>query len=304
MVGATATGKTALAEAMAHALDAAVVCCDSRQVFRELEIGTGKPSPSERATRPHHLFDALDLGQLPSAGWYARVAAQAREEVRSRGQLPLLVGGSGLYLRAASEGLAAEPPHDAGVRARVRAELEAEGPEALHRRLARLDPVTAARLAPGDRQRVARALEVAVASGKPLSWWHTHAAAAPGGESWVVIELVEDPARLRARIGERTRWMLDHGLVEETRALIAAGWGGRLRALRAIGYDEVVAMLDGGMTRELAETRINLRTAQLAKRQRTWFRRQVSATRLDATLGEQELRSRALAAISGAGHGR
>ena len=140
VVGATATGKTDLGEALAAALGGEVVCADSRQVFRELEIGTGKPTPAERAARPHHLFDALELGQRPSAGWYAKAVGAVCGAIHSRGRTPVLVGGSGLWLRAAQHGLSGEPPHDAQVRARIQAELERVGPEALHERLARRGP--------------------------------------------------------------------------------------------------------------------------------------------------------------------
>ena len=298
MVGATATGKTALAEELATDLDAEIVCCDSRQVFGELEIGTGKPTPAERRARSHHLFDALRLGQRASAGWFARAAAEARDAIRARGRVPLLVGGSGLYLRAAIQGLAGEPPHDPAARARVRAALAAEGPEALHRRLATLDPATAARLAPRDRQRIARALEVIETSGRPLSWWHAHTRPDAPVESWIVLELVERPERLRRRIAARTTWMFEHGLVDETARLAAAGRTEALRDLRAIGYDEALALLAGTLTREGAERAVNLRTAQLAKRQRTWFRHQIDALRIDAALGAPERRARAHEAIA------
>lgn len=288
VVGATASGKTELAESLAATLGAEIVCADSRQVFRELEIGTGKPTPEERAERPHQLFDALALGARASAGWYARACAAARQEIRARGRLPLLVGGSGLYLKAAREGLAGEPPHDPEVRPRLAAELDAHGPEALHARLAAVDPLTAARLAPRDRQRVTRALEVHEISGRPLSWWHAQPAAPLLDERWLVFELVVAPGELRTRITARTRWMFDHGLMEETRALMEAGRGQALRALRAVGYDEAMAVQEGSMSRADAETRTSARTAQLARRQRTWFRHQVQASRLDRS-GEADL---------------
>ena len=282
VVGATATGKTALGEALAERLGAEIVCADSRQVFRELEIGTGKPSPEERRLRPHHLFEALVLGDRASAGWYGRASAAARAEIRARGALPLLVGGSGLYLRAAAEGLAEEPPHDPQVRARLRAELDDHGPEALHARLAGVDPTAAERIAPRDRQRIVRALEVQETSGRPMSWWRARPHGTGSGESWRVIELTLDGEALDARIERRTRWMLENGLVEETRVIVDAGLGPALRSLRAVGYDEALAVLEGAIDREEAEARIRRRTRQLAKRQRTWFRHQVEAHRLDA----------------------
>jgi tRNA dimethylallyltransferase len=176
--------------------------------------------------------------------------------------------------------------------------MEAVGPEALHARLASLDPAAAGRVAPRDRQRITRALEVVESSGKPLSWWHAHAAATPAAEEWVHLELVAEPGTLREQIARRTRWMFDHGLVDETRGLVEAGHGEALRELRAVGYDEALALLAGSLSREEAERRTDQRTAQLAKRQRTWFRHQVEAVRLDpGALGEKGLLEAALAAL-------
>lgn len=282
VVGATATGKSDLGEALARALGGEVVCADARQVFRELERGTGKPAPSERAALPHHLFDALALEERPSAGWYARAAGEACEAVFARGRMPVLVGGSGLYLRALLEGLHPEPPHDTAVRARLRAELEERGAEALHARLARVDPATAARLAPRDRQRVTRALEVHETSGRPLSEWHAGGAREGLAADARLLEVACAPAALAGRIERRTAAMFAGGLVEETRALREAGRGEALARLRAIGYDEALALLDGTRTLAAAIEATNRRTRQLAKRQRTWFRHQVEAARLPA----------------------
>jgi tRNA dimethylallyltransferase len=280
VVGATATGKSALAESLAAILDAEIVCCDSRQVFAELEIGTGKPSPGERAERPHHLFEALSLGAHASAGWFARAAGEACLAIRARGRLPLLVGGSGLYLRALREGLSPIPPHDPAVRERLRAELASRGTEALHARLSAVDPATAGRVAARDRQRIVRALEVAESTGHPLSWWHARTPKRAAGDIWRVLEVVVEPAFLRERIAARTSAMFAHGLIEEVGGLIERGLAERLRALRAIGYDEALELLAGRLGRHEAEARVNVRTARLAKRQRTWFRHQVEATRL------------------------
>ena len=281
IVGATATGKTDLGEALAESLGGEVVCADSRQVFRQLEIGTGKPASAERAARPHHLFDALELGQRPSAGWYAKAVRTVCGAIHSRGRTPVLVGGSGLWLRAARHGLSAEPPHDAQVRARIQEELARGGPEALHARLALVDPATAARLKPRDRQRITRALEVHEGSGRPLSWWHERRGEPAVGGEWRVFELTFAPQTLDERIARRTRWMFESGLVEETQTLVAAGQEASLRALRAVGYDEVLELLAGRSDHPSAEARTNLRTRQLAQRQRTWFRHQVDAVRLD-----------------------
>ena len=285
VVGATATGKTDLGEALAESLGGEVVCADSRQVFRELEIGTGKPTPADRAARPHHLFDALELGQRPSAGWYANAVGAVCGAIHSRGRVPVLVGGSGLWLRAAQHGLSGEPPHDAEVRAQIQAELERIGPEALHERLALVDPVTAARLSPRDRQRITRALEVHEVSGRPLSWWHERQGEPAVAGEWRVFELTVGPVMLDERIARRTHWMFDSGLIEETHALVEAGNEAALRALRAVGYDEALDLLAGRLTRPAAEARTSLRTRQLAKRQRTWFRHQIEAVRLVSAEG-------------------
>lgn len=298
VVGATATGKTDLAEALADALGGEVVCADSRQVFRELLIGTGRPSAEQSAARPHHLFGALGLGGRPSAGWYAGAAGAACREIQARGRVPVLVGGSGLWLRAAQHGLSGEPPHDPEVRRRLQEECDRLGAEALHVRLARVDPATATRVGPRDRQRITRALEVHEASGRPLSWWHTRRGepAVPG--QWRVLELTVATGALDRRIARRTAWMLRSGLLEETRGLLEAGLEAPLRALRAVGYDEALEVLAGRLDRTGAAARIGLRTRQLAKRQRTWFRHQVEATRLDATdLGASEVLEAALRSL-------
>jgi tRNA dimethylallyltransferase len=286
IVGVTAAGKSALGEALAERLGGEVVCADSRQVFRELEIGTGKPRPDERAARPHHLFDALSLSPShtpgrASAGWYARAAASVCAAIHARSRVPVLVGGSGLYLKALQTGLSGEPPHAPEIRARLKRELEAGGPEALHRRLLELDPVTGARLEPRESQRITRALEVYEASGLPLSWWHGRPPRAPIEAEWRTLEITVVPRALAERIARRTRAMFEGGLVDEVRELVGAGLREPLRRLRAVGYDEALDLIEGRISRAEAEQRTNTRTRQLAKRQRTWFRHQVETVQID-----------------------
>lgn len=277
IVGETATGKTDVGEAVAAALGGEVVCADSRQVFAELDIGTGKPDAGSRAARPHHLFDALHLGTAASAGTYLRAAREVCAGIHARGRVPVLVGGSGLYLEAARRGIAAAPPADPARRRVLLAEAAREGSAALHRRLAAGDPETAARVAPGDAQRIIRALEVLQSSGRPLSWWHARPHA-PGIEGrWLSFRIGCPTPALRARIERRTEWMFAAGLIEETRALLAGEHADALRALRAIGYDEAAALLEGRLDRGAAEARTTLRTIQFAKRQRTWFRHRSDA---------------------------
>jgi tRNA dimethylallyltransferase len=279
VIGATATGKTAVAETLAERTGGEIVCADSRQVFRELEIGTGKPTPAERAARPHHLFEAwtLEREARPSAGWFAAAARDAIAGIHARGRLPIVVGGSGLYLRAAMSGLAAMPPADPAARERLDAEIEREGIAALHHRLERLDPETAARLKPRDRQRIVRALEVLESTGRPLTWWHAQQEGPRVEGQWALFELVIRPEALGRRIESRTRSMFEGGLIEETRKLIGRGLGPSLARLRAVGYDEAAALIEGALTRDAAESLTRRRTVQLAKRQRTWFRHQIVA---------------------------
>ena len=289
LVGATATGKTGLGEALAARIGGEILCADARQVFRELEIGTGKPTPGERAALPHHLFEWLSLGERPTAGGWARAAAEVCEGCFARGSRPLLVGGSGLYVEALQRGLHPEPPRDMAVRERLQRECETSGVEALHARLAALDPDAARTLKPRDRQRVLRALEVVEVSGHTLGWWREHARESPLAADWRAFQLVIEPALLRTRISERTEAMWRGGLLEETRALVAAGKEEPLRRLSAIGYDEALEVLAGRLAPEAAKQAISVRTAQLAKRQRTWFRHQLLATAIDASSSARAL---------------
>lgn len=283
IVGTTATGKTAVGEGLARRLGGEVVCADARQVFRELEIGTGKPTPAERAAIPHHLFDWLSLGERATAGGWARAAARVCEDCFARGQVPVLVGGSGLYLRALREGLHPEPPRDPRLRDSLERECAAVGPEAMHERLRARDPDAARALAPRDRQRILRALEIVESSGHTLGWWRERPREAPLAADWRAWETTCPPRVLSERIERRTREMWRSGLLEETRALVAAGLGPALAGLAAIGYDEALARLEGRLDALEAERRMNERTRQLAKRQRTWFRHQFEAIRLEAS---------------------
>lgn len=281
LAGATATGKTEVGEAVAKRVQGDVICADARQVFAELDVGTGKPTPTQRRSQPHHLFDWRRLGEPVSAGAWAREAASLCETLFASGRTPLLVGGSGLYLRALIEGLHGEPAHDLQVRAALEQELERLGVEAMHERLRAVDPAMAARLPVRDRQRILRALEVASATGRTLSQWHEAPRLPLLAAEFRVVEMVASPVSLSARIHARTREMFEAGLLAETRAILDSGAGPALRALRAIGYDEARLVLEGSLTLEAAVDRTQVRTRQLAKRQRTWFRHQLVSAPLD-----------------------
>jgi tRNA dimethylallyltransferase len=295
IVGATATGKTAVGEALAARLGGAVVCADARQVYRELEIATGKPTPEERAARPHHLFDRWGLGGRATAGGWARAAAAVCERCFAARVPPVLVGGSGLYLGALRRGLHPEPPRDEAVREALAREWRASGPEAMHARLAALDPGAAAALRVRDRQRVLRALEIVTVGGRPLRWWRERPLEPPLEADWRTLELVAPPDVLAARIDARARAMWGAGLPGEVRAIVAAGRGEALRSLRAIGYDEALAVLEGALGEDAALSRMALRTRQLAKRQRTWFRHQLPSETAELEPGGAEALAERLA---------
>jgi tRNA dimethylallyltransferase len=274
LVGATGTGKTAVSLALGRALGAEIVCGDSRQLFRGLDAGTGKATHAERASLPHHLFDELDPTETPSAGWYARRATPLLEELVTRGATPLVVGGSGLYLKALYRGLAPVPEIASDVRDQVRRALEEGGPEALHEELAAVDPETAARLAPRDRQRVARALEVARGTGRTLSAWLRERPVAPlgGPERWHIVALHLARPALYRRLDARTLSFFDGGLLAETRAFLARGVSPRSPGLASLGYAQAVAHLTGRLSLEEAIALAQRDTRRYAKRQETWWR--------------------------------
>ena len=274
IVGPTAAGKSALALRLAAERPAEIVSCDSLQVYRGLDIGSAKPSAEEQRAVPHHLIDLVDPDGSFSAADWAAAAARAIEGIFSRGRLPLVVGGTGLYLRALLEGLFDGPSRRPELRARLEALAERRGDARLHRLLARVDPAAAGRIPVRDRVRVVRALEVYSATGRPIS--EQQPAARPAIREVEVLTLGLSPARerLREAVERRTAAMLEAGLVAEVVGLLARGYGPELRPLQAIGYREAVAVAQGALGLEEARRRIVTATLRYAKRQRTWFRHQ------------------------------
>ncbi|HSD66482.1 MAG TPA: tRNA (adenosine(37)-N6)-dimethylallyltransferase MiaA [Vicinamibacteria bacterium] len=273
-MGPTASGKSALALRLARARGGEIVSCDSLQVYRGLDIGSAKPTPEERAEVRHHLVDVADPGEAFSAAEYARLARVALAEIAARGRLAIVAGGTGLYLRALLLGLFEGPSRDDALRRRLEGLADRFGEARLHRLLARVDPVAAARIRPRDRVRVVRALEVYRATGLPISDQQRAGAPALRGFRTLVVGLDPDRAALREAVEVRTRAMLARGLVEEVRGLLGHGYGSDLRPLRAIGYRQAVAVVLGEMTAGEAEASIVAETMRFAKRQRTWFRHQ------------------------------
>lgn len=270
LAGATGAGKTAVALELAACAGGEVVCADARQVYRGLDLATGKPTAEERARVPHHGFDVLDPREPSSAGGYARRTGALLADLDARGRVPLLVGGTGLYLRAAHSGLAEVPAIDADIRSRVRDRLSAEGSTALHAELAELDPPLARRLAPGDGQRIARGLEVVLATGRALSDWQDDATHDPAPWFWVV--LARPRAQARAALAARARAFFDQGLVDEVRGLLAQGIPADAPAFDALGYREALDVLAGRLGVEDAIEDLTRHTLHYAKRQATWWR--------------------------------
>lgn len=275
VAGPTASGKSALALALADALaghgGVEIVSVDSAQVYRGLDIGTAKPGAAERARVPHHLIDLLEPEHAYSAARFVHDAQAACAAIRARGRLPLLVGGTMLYLRALRAGLDAMPPADAAVRAAIDARAAIEGWPALHAELARVDPATAQRLNPHDAQRIQRALEVWQLSGRTMS--QSQGRRTLSGLALPLIALEpRERGWLHARIAERFDHMLRAGLVDEVRALRARGdLHAALPSMRCVGYRQVWRALDDGSLQGLRERGIAA-TRQLAKRQLTWLR--------------------------------
>lgn len=292
LVGATATGKTALSLAVAERLGGEIISMDSRQVYRGMDIGTAKPDAAERARVPHHGLDLVDPDERYSAGRFARDARRWIAEIRGRGSVPILVGGTGFFLRALTDPLFREPDLPAGAREALRQTLGAYPDAELGRWLARLDPATARALAEGGgRQRVLRALEVALLSGRPLSWWHRHAPPRQPPLCVLTVVLELSRAELYRRIDARVHEMLDLGLVDEVRALLERGYGPMDPGMTATGYKEIIAHLRSELTLSDAVLSVQRATRRYARRQLTWFRHQLpeDAIRLDAARPAAEL---------------
>jgi tRNA dimethylallyltransferase len=275
LAGPTASGKTAAALQLAAALDAEIISVDSALVYTGMDIGTAKPTPDERRQVPHHLVDIRDPAQAYSAAEFVRDATRLAAEIRARGRRVLLVGGTMLYFKALFEGLAALPAADADLRAEIEAQAAADGWPALHAQLARLDPPTAARLAPNDAQRIQRALEVIRLTGEPLSELHARErtrAATFTPDRFIALEPV-DRAWLHQRIAQRFDAMLAAGFLDEVRRLRARGdLHADLPSMRCVGYRQAWEALDGSWPLDAVRERGIAATRQLAKRQLTWLR--------------------------------
>ncbi|WP_208636111.1 tRNA (adenosine(37)-N6)-dimethylallyltransferase MiaA [Amycolatopsis thailandensis] len=290
VVGPTATGKTALAVELALALGGEVVNADALQLYRGMDIGTAKATVEERRGVPHHLLDVLDVTETASVAAYQRDARERVEELLEAGRVPILTGGSGLYVQAVLDDLKF-PGTDPAVRARLTAEADEIGVAAMHTRLAGLDPIAATAILPTNTRRIVRALEVIEITGAPFS--ANLPKPGPARYDTVLIGVDREPAELDARVDRRVEIMFEAGLVGEVETLLGRGLRDGLTASRALGYQQVIAALDGdGDFRAAAEATAQA-TRRFVRRQRSWFRRDKRIEWFDG--GSDRLAERVLA---------
>jgi tRNA dimethylallyltransferase len=277
ILGPTASGKTALSLAVAQKFDGEIVNCDSVAMVREFDVGTAKPNAEERARAPHHLFDCVDPAEYMTAGEYARQARHVLAEISGRGHLPIVVGGTGLYLRALLEGLFPGPHRSEELRERLRESAARRGPDHLHRVLRRLDRVAAEKVHANDIPKLIRAIEVCLASRQKMSELWQQGRDPLQGFRILRVGLDPDRAALYERINERARQMFEAGLIDETKTLLQK-YGPTTRSLESLGYKQAVQFLQGELNREQAIQSAQQAHRNYAKRQMTWFRREADVT--------------------------
>lgn len=271
VIGPTASGKSDLALAIAERVGGEIVSSDSVQVYRYFDIGSGKPTLEEVARVPHHFIDALEPDETIDAAEWAKRAEVVIEDVRARGRVPIVCGGTFFWVRALVLGLVKAPAANAEIRARHRALVAELGATALHAELLRLDPVSAGRLHPNDVLRVSRALEVQELSGRPMSEWQAEHGFKERRFEATFLGLAHEPQELTERIAARVSRMIERGFIDETRDLLARGFG-TSRAMGSVGYAEVRAHLEGVLPREELDAAIVRSTRVFARRQRTWLK--------------------------------
>lgn len=281
LLGPTAIGKTEIAIQLAQRLNAEIVSVDSRQIYRQMDIGTAKPTPEEQRAARHHLIDCVDISQPFSVADYQSLADTAIADIQNRDKQVLLVGGAGLYFRAVVDGLFEGPGADPALRKRLEGEAAQFGVDVLHKRLQTCDPESADRIHPNNLVRVIRALEVYELTGTPMSklqqQWHPEKQRYP----FIAFGLTMPRALLYRRIEQRVDVMLANGLIAEVESLLAAGYVRGSIALQSFGYRELIAYLDGDCTYMEAISQLKQNTRRFAKRQLTWFRKDARIAWLD-----------------------
>jgi tRNA dimethylallyltransferase len=281
ILGPTASGKSALGVSLAERLGGEILVCDSTQVYRHFDIGTGKVPLAEQRGIPHHLVDLVEPREVFTAGEYRRRAIEVLEEVRRRGKLPIITAGTGLYLRALLEGLSDAPERSEELRERLRKNAALRGPDYLHRVLARMDKEAAAKIAPRDTQKIIRAIEIRKLAGKPVG--EIHRSGRSGLEGYTITRIGLQPVRdaLYSRINARVEAMIASGWMEEVRALVARGVPADAKPFQFIGYSDLRTALEkGSAATPDVVARIQQETRQFSKRQITWFRKEPEVDRL------------------------
>ena len=273
VLGPTGSGKSELALCIAKHVQGEIINCDSIQVYRGLDIGSAKTTPQDRQGVPHHLLDVIGPGEEISAGSYAQLARENIADIQSRGMVPIVVGGTGFYLRALLDGLSPAPGRNALLRQRL-SKIANRRPAFLHRVLNRYDGAAAARIHPNDTPKLIRAIEITLLTGKAV----TDAQAAPrlslSGISMLKLGLDPDRKLLHRRLNQRAEWMFKNGLLEETRGLVESGYEASSKPLQSLGYKHALAVISGEQSFDSALLDCQTKTRQYAKRQMTWFRRE------------------------------
>ncbi len=296
LAGPTASGKTALALALAERFGGEIVSCDSVAMYRGMEIGTAKPTLAERALVPHHMIDIVEPSEACTAGDYSRLAREAIAGITSRRRLPIVAGGTGLYLRALLDGLFPAPPRHDALREKLRQRAQLHGPGYLHRILARIDPAAAAQIHANDTPKLVRAIEVTLASRQPMTTQWQQGRDALTGYRILRLGLNPPRAELYARINHRAEAMFAEGLVEET-ALLVARYGYECRPLSSLGYVQAMQVLRGEIPRDEAVRAAQQGHRNYAKRQVTWFRKEPDFVWLEGTGGDPKIRTQAAAQV-------
>jgi tRNA dimethylallyltransferase len=298
ILGPTASGKSTLGIELARALNGEIIVCDSTQVYRHFDIGTAKVPLAEQEGIPHHLMDLAEPTEIFTAGEYRRRAVATLSDVKTRGKLPIITAGTGLYLRALLEGLADAPERSEELRARLRSIVERHGPQRLHEILKRLDRETAKRIAPRDTQKIIRAIEIRILAGKSVGAVHGLGREPLVGYRIVKIGLAPNRKALYSRIEERTGAMIAAGWIDEVRDLLARGIPQSAKPFQFIGYRELRDVIEGRISESAAVQSIQQATRQFAKRQITWFRKEADVHWLEGFGGDSAIKTSALQLIN------
>ena len=273
IVGPTAVGKTKVSVELAERIGGEIVSADSRQVYRFMDIGTAKPAPTDMRRIPHHMIDVVNPDEEYTAADYSRGAHVAIKSIFEKGRIPIMVGGSGLYIRAVIDGIFPGPGSDTKIREKLEKEAEESELSSLYDRLCKVDPVASSRIHPNDKRRIIRALEIFEATGRPISLLQEQGKKKEPKYNTVMIGLNRPRKELYGRIEERVEEIFDHGFIEEAKRLLEKGYEESLISMEALGYREVIKFLNGGIMLDLAKRKVKQNTCHYARRQLIWFRK-------------------------------